>query len=131
MTTPTKYTNDLAGDYGLTIHVDKTSILLRLQDRLIIALTELHPIAWSWDVWPLGEHHGHRRAEGFAGSQDEAMGDAEGLLRHYLQNTPTNEVLEVWPMETMLDQRVLKAELLGELFGYCLMAAAQKVRFLP
>jgi hypothetical protein len=99
---PTEYIQDIAQEYGLAVHPSDRGIELRFPDGAsIISLTAVddHIV---WGVHPLGMGKmENRNAFGMGTSLDEALNDAEGVLRHYLKNTPRNEVEAVWPVEVL------------------------------
>lgn len=120
--TPTKYVTELADNYGLTTTIEDGSIFLRLREQDVIQLMPLNKgqLGWSWSLWPLADGGmSGRYAEGFVkgDDQDQAMMDAEGMLRVYLRNTPANTVLAVWPMETMLSTRTFRRRSVLEVLG--------------
>jgi hypothetical protein len=97
------YLDGLAEEYGLlagpfTKFTESKFIDLSLPGHVsIIDIGQHGEGDFCWTLYPLGPGHRiRRRCHGFANTFALALGDAEGMLRHYLRNTVVAEVTEVW-----------------------------------
>lgn len=97
----TSYMRELAEEYGLTVTGER-GIRLCFPNGMTVVLLSAIDDTFTWTVWPLGaDRMLGRCAHGVGWTIDEPVSDAEGMLRHYLKNTPREDVEAVWPVETL------------------------------
>ena len=107
----TPYARELATDYGLKLVRTGNVYRMELDGEAVVFLEPyLDTGYWSWRVHPLGtQGDSPRLATGIAETIDGAVEDSEAVLRHYLQNPPMNVLSEVWPLDVLRRNYVLRA----------------------
>jgi hypothetical protein len=100
------YVKDLATEYGMEIRrLERDGDVTFYRDgKRVISLTK-HALAderaiWMWGVQPLGREN-PQSANGRAYSCDEALSDAEGMLRHYMTTLPPGKIERVWGVRVL------------------------------
>jgi hypothetical protein len=99
----TEYAKAIAEEYGLEYVSEDGDHFFQLDGANIIYLYKSHRQgAWMWELLPLGHKKSPRQADGQAPEFDDALMDAEGMLRHYLRTAYTQDEIDaVWPADVL------------------------------